>query len=158
MRRDAAAATTVAALVGVTLAIGLALSAARPAGAFTRPAPPEPLGAFRDGGVPEYDPAIEAPVVLLDQVDAKVAGQLLPVLRGQPYPLGDQDWARSPTGQLIATRAGPAMSLGVVDRTRLAAVLSALGALPTPDLRSAAAATWGDLFGTKLVRLVDAAP
>ncbi len=101
---------------------------------------------------------LDDPVVLLDQVDAKVAGQLLPVLRGQPYPLGDQDWARSPTGQLIATRAGPAMSLGVVDRTRLAAVLSALGALPTPDLRSAAAATWGDLFGTKLVRLVDAAP
>ncbi len=51
---------------------------------------------------------MDDPVVLLDQVSAHVATQLLPVLDGQPYALGDDSWARSARGRnatMAATRA-----------------------------------------------------
>lgn len=42
-----------------------------------------------------------------------------------------------------------------IDRDRLAALVAPLAATPTIELRSAAARLWAQLFGTRLVRLVD---
>jgi hypothetical protein len=228
-------------LVGVTAAIGWVLAANRPPGPFERPEPPAPVGAFRDGGTPAHDVAIEAalaqlpgtlpardhpafasrpgvaaawrglagdleswpelsstdrrldarsqelrarvthvsdqlaavglgyhldiqipivdaiarpqlhgyridevtfvradrerirvlgvrrldpvrlgmlgrtseelddPVVLLDQVDAKVSEQILPVLGGHAFPIGDNAWSRSSRGRMVAAIAGDAI-------------------------------------------------
>ena len=47
-------------------------------------------------------------IVVLDQIDAKVRTQLLPVLAGAPYWLGDDVWART-RGRGIAVAAGDAI-------------------------------------------------
>lgn len=51
---------------------------------------------------------LDDPVVLLDKVDDKVTAQILPVLVGAPYPLGD-GWSRSTRGRDIAYAAGAAI-------------------------------------------------
>lgn len=50
---------------------------------------------------------------------------------------------------------GPVIHGGLLDRDRLAALLAPIAARSTAELRTAAAALWGDLYGGKLVRLVD---
>ena len=57
------------------------------------------------------DEELDDPVVLLDQVDAKVSSQILPVLYGAPYPLGDDGWGRS-RSRLSGRRRPPAMRSG----------------------------------------------
>jgi hypothetical protein len=49
------------------------------------------------------------PVVLLDEVDDKVRTQILPVLGGQPYVVGDGFWARSAVGRRVAAAASAAI-------------------------------------------------
>ena len=49
------------------------------------------------------------PVVLLDEVDEKVRTQIIPVLGGQPYFLGDDSWARTARGRKVAAAAGEAI-------------------------------------------------
>ncbi|HET7500502.1 MAG TPA: hypothetical protein VFK02_05845 [Kofleriaceae bacterium] len=51
--------------------------------------------------------------------------------------------------------AGPAFHDGAIDRDRLSALVAPLAARSTIELRSAAAALWGELFGDKLARIVD---
>ncbi|MGN6108527.1 MAG: hypothetical protein ACTHU0_25705 [Kofleriaceae bacterium] len=80
---------------------------------------------------------LEDPVVLLDQVDDKVTRQILPVLRGEPYVLGDPSWARTRIGRQAGAAAGDAI------RREL---LTALG----PDLEAIERAT------TRCQRLVAA--
>jgi hypothetical protein len=53
---------------------------------------------------------------------------------------------------------GRVVERGVIDRDRLAALLFPLATRPTTELRSAAAAAWEDLFGARLVRIVDDSP
>lgn len=50
---------------------------------------------------------------------------------------------------------GPARHGGKLDRDRLAALVEPLAAVPTIELRSAAARLWRELYGEPLVRLVD---
>ncbi len=50
---------------------------------------------------------------------------------------------------------GPVIHNGAIDRDRLAALVAPIAARSTAELRSAAAALWAELFGGKLVRLVD---
>lgn len=57
----------------------------------------------------------------------------------------------------IPSRA-PVIERGVVDRERLANLLFPLANRSTTELRSAAANAWRELFGAKLVRLVDDSP
>lgn len=45
------------------------------------------------------------PIVLLDEVDDKVRTQIIPVLGGQPYFLGDDSWARTARGRKVAAAA-----------------------------------------------------
>ncbi len=270
MRRTVAAGLSALALVGVTVGIGALLAAGRPPGPYERPSPPAAVGAFRDGGTPERDLAIEAalgalpttvpardhaafasrrrvatawrglvdeldrwqdvawsdpalesrtaaiqaraaalsdqlaaarlgyllevrivpaggtvvpalhayridevafvranaervrvlgvrrfdrhrvamlgrstdelddPVVLLDQIDAKITEQILPVLRGQPFPLGDPDWAQSAQGRATATRVGAAIRREL----RFALGPEARG---LPAGRSTAGGRWGSI-------------
>ena len=49
------------------------------------------------------------PVVLLDEVDDKVRTQILPVLGGHPYVLGDDWWARTAMGRRAAAAASEAI-------------------------------------------------
>ncbi|HWU85711.1 MAG TPA: hypothetical protein VN253_00445, partial [Kofleriaceae bacterium] len=49
------------------------------------------------------------PVVLLGQVDEKVRYQILPVLGGAPFPLGDDGWVSSRRGRALAFVAGEAI-------------------------------------------------
>ena len=51
---------------------------------------------------------IEDPVVLLDAIDHKLATQVLPVLVGAPFPLGDDAWART-RGRSFSVAAGAAI-------------------------------------------------
>lgn len=51
---------------------------------------------------------LEDPVVLLDSIDHKLATQVLPVLVGAPFPLGDDGWART-RGRSLAVAAGAAI-------------------------------------------------
>jgi hypothetical protein len=48
------------------------------------------------------------PVVLLDAVEDKVTYQILPVLGGRPYPLGDDAWAHA-RGRTVSYAAGAAI-------------------------------------------------
>ncbi len=75
--------TIMAAIAAIAVAIGAASTAVQivttsaPQGVYTRPAPPDPVGAFRDGGVPLRDPAIEQ-VLAIDLprlVDHRVADE-----------------------------------------------------------------------------------
>ncbi|MEJ7596543.1 MAG: hypothetical protein WKG01_01430 [Kofleriaceae bacterium] len=59
-RRYVVPAATGAGLLGITVAIGWVLAANRPPGPYARPAPPAAVGAFREGGTPDRDVAIEA--------------------------------------------------------------------------------------------------
>jgi len=67
---------------------------------------------------------LDDPVVLLGQVDAKVDTQILPVLAGGDFPLGDDGWASSRRGRRLAQLAGDAI------RRELTAALG-------PDIESA---------------------
>ena len=49
------------------------------------------------------------PIVLLDEVDEKVRTQIIPVLGGQPYFLGDDSWARTARGRKVAAAASEAI-------------------------------------------------
>ncbi|MBA3393616.1 MAG: hypothetical protein H0T89_13285 [Deltaproteobacteria bacterium] len=49
------------------------------------------------------------PIVLLDEVDDKVRTQILPVLGGQPYLVGDDSWARTTQGRRVALAASEAI-------------------------------------------------
>jgi hypothetical protein len=49
------------------------------------------------------------PIVLLDEVEDKVRTQILPVLGGQPYFLGDDSWARTAQGRRVAGAASEAI-------------------------------------------------
>ncbi len=49
------------------------------------------------------------PIVLLDEVDDKVRTQILPVLGGQPYLVGDDSWARTTQGRRVAVAASEAI-------------------------------------------------
>lgn len=49
------------------------------------------------------------PIVLLDEVEDKVRTQILPVLGGQPYFLGDDSWARTVRGRQVAAAASAAI-------------------------------------------------
>ena len=49
------------------------------------------------------------PVVLLDQIEEHVTTQVLPVISGQPYQVGDDAWNRSARGRDMAVRAGDAI-------------------------------------------------
>ena len=49
------------------------------------------------------------PIVLLDEVDEKVRAQIIPVLGGQPYSLGDDSWARSAKGRKVSAAASEAI-------------------------------------------------
>ncbi len=49
------------------------------------------------------------PIVLLDEVDEKVRTQIIPVLGGQPYSLGDDSWARSARGRKVSAAASEAI-------------------------------------------------
>ncbi len=51
---------------------------------------------------------LDDPVVLLDSIDHKLATQVLPVLVGAPFPLGDDAWART-RGRSLAVAAGAAI-------------------------------------------------
>ncbi len=51
---------------------------------------------------------LEDPVVLLDAIDHKIATQVLPVLVGAPFQLGDDGWART-RGRPLAVAAGAAI-------------------------------------------------
>ncbi len=51
---------------------------------------------------------LEDPVVLLDAIDHKIATQVLPVLVGAPFQLGDDGWART-RGRPLAMAAGAAI-------------------------------------------------
>ena len=55
------------------------------------------------------------PVVLLDQIEEHVRTQVLPVLAGRPYQVGDDAWNASPHGRSVAALAGAAIrrELGV---------------------------------------------
>ncbi|HEU4732823.1 MAG TPA: hypothetical protein VFT22_33235 [Kofleriaceae bacterium] len=57
--------------------------------------------------------------------------------------------------QLRVGSPGPALHDGAIDRDRLSTLVAPLAARPTVELRSAAAALWAELFGDKLVRIVD---
>ncbi len=52
---------------------------------------------------------LDDPIVLLDQVDAKVAEQIMPVLAGYSFPIGDDVWSHSPRGRAITMKAGAAI-------------------------------------------------
>lgn len=52
---------------------------------------------------------LDDPVVLLGQVDEKVSYQILPVLGGAPFPLGDDGWMSSRKGRALAYVAGEAI-------------------------------------------------
>lgn len=52
---------------------------------------------------------LDDPIVLLDQVDAKVAEQIMPVLAGSSFPIGDDVWSHSPRGRAITMKAGAAI-------------------------------------------------
>ena len=52
---------------------------------------------------------LDDPVVLLGQVDEKVRYQILPVLDGAPFPLGDDGWMSSRRGRALAFVAGEAI-------------------------------------------------
>ena len=52
---------------------------------------------------------LDDPVVLLDAVEAKVETQILPMLAGRAFPLGDDAWAASPRGRAAARAAGDAI-------------------------------------------------
>lgn len=60
---------------------------------------------------------LDDPVVLLGQVDEKIRYQILPVLRGDPFPLGSDYWMYSRRGRDLARTAGDAI------RRELAAAL-----------------------------------
>ena len=45
------------------------------------------------------------PIVLLDEVDEKVRKEIIPILGGQPYYLGDDSWARTAKGRQVAAAA-----------------------------------------------------
>ncbi len=49
------------------------------------------------------------PVVLLDQIEDHVRTQVLPVLAGQPYQVGDDAWNTSADGRAVAALAGEAI-------------------------------------------------
>ena len=49
------------------------------------------------------------PIVLLDEVDDKVRTQIIPVLGGQPFSLGDDSWARSARGRKVSAAASEAI-------------------------------------------------
>ena len=49
------------------------------------------------------------PIVLLDEVDEKVRTQIIPVLGGQPFFLGDDSWARTANGRKVAAAASEAI-------------------------------------------------
>jgi len=49
------------------------------------------------------------PVVLLDQIEDHVRTQVLPVLAGRPYEVGDEAWNASPEGRAVAALAGEAI-------------------------------------------------
>nr|MBA3454159.1 hypothetical protein [Deltaproteobacteria bacterium] len=49
------------------------------------------------------------PVVLLDAVEAKVETQIVPVLAGRWFPMGDDGWAHSPRGRALADAASRAI-------------------------------------------------
>jgi hypothetical protein len=49
------------------------------------------------------------PVVLLDQIEDHVRTQVLPVLAGRPYPVGDDAWNSSADGRAVAALAGEAI-------------------------------------------------
>jgi len=49
------------------------------------------------------------PVVLLDQIEDHVRTQVLPVLAGRPYQVGDDAWNRSASGRAVAALAGEAI-------------------------------------------------
>ncbi|MBL0213059.1 MAG: hypothetical protein IPQ07_04185 [Myxococcales bacterium] len=51
---------------------------------------------------------LEDPVVLLDAIDHKLATQVLPVLVGAPFQLGDDSWART-RGRSLSVAAGAAI-------------------------------------------------
>lgn len=126
-------------LVALTAATAIATAAVfvvthGPPGVYTRPAPPEPIGAYRDGGAPVLDPAIE-------QALAVDLTQLVVVSDGRA---GSPDVA-----------SGPALHDGVIDRDRLSGLVEPLAARSTAELRTAAAALWTELFGQKLARIVD---
>ena len=70
-------ASIAAALLTLTMVTAVATAAVfvvthGPPGAHTRPAPPEPVGAYRDGGAPRRDPAIEQ-VLAIDLTHLVVA-------------------------------------------------------------------------------------
>lgn len=52
---------------------------------------------------------LDDPIVLLDTIEAKVQEQVLPVLAGRAFPLGDDGWAYSPRGRAAAQAAGDAI-------------------------------------------------
>lgn len=68
-------------LVGVTVAIGWVLAANRPPGPFERPEPPAPVGAFRDGGTPDRDDAIET---ALRQLPGSIPARDHPAFASRP--------------------------------------------------------------------------
>lgn len=70
---------------------------------------------------------LEDPVVLLDSIDHKLATQVLPVLVGAPFQVGDDAWART-RGRSLSSAAGAA-----IRRELLAALYT--------DIRSPEAAT-----------------
>ncbi len=45
------------------------------------------------------------PVVLLDSIETKVETQIVPILAGRSFPLGDDGWAYSPRGRALADAA-----------------------------------------------------
>ncbi len=45
------------------------------------------------------------PVVLLDSIETKVETQIVPILAGRLFPLGDDDWAYRPRGRALAEAA-----------------------------------------------------
>jgi hypothetical protein len=49
------------------------------------------------------------PIVLLDEVDDKVRTQIIPVLGGHPFSLGDDSWARSARGRKVSAAASEAI-------------------------------------------------
>jgi hypothetical protein len=57
--------------------------------------------------------------------------------------------------QLGISTQGTALRGDAIDREKLAELVGPLSAVPTIELRSAAARLWAELFGTQLVRLVD---
>jgi hypothetical protein len=79
------------------------------------------------------------PIVLLDQIEDHVRTQVLPVIAGRPYQVGDDGWADSPTGRAVAVAAGDAI------RREL---LVALGPDAGSDLGSDAGSDVGSELGS----------